>query len=165
VPVVARPDLLLTYMDHDRARLTTNHAKVFHLNSLYGVALRPPHRQLGRDLLPIASLNSVTLLGGEMVGRAYGGGLLKLEPTEADHLPVPSVSLLQATEKELRAVRPQLASALRQGKLAEAVALVDRVILSGQLGLTHSDVRALRDARELLFSRRIVRGKSGRANP
>lgn len=165
VPVVPQADLLLTYMDHDRPRLTTNHANVFHLNSLYGVTLRPPHRQLGRDLLPIASLNSVSLLGGEMVGRAYGGGLLKLEPTEADHLPLPSVSLLQSTERELRALRPQLASALRQGQLAEAIKLVDRILLSGQLGLSHAAVQALRDARELLFSRRIARGKSGRANP
>lgn len=156
VPVVPVPDLLLTYMDQHRPRLITNAAKVAHLNSLYGVALRPGMRQLGRDLLPIASLNSVTLLGSEVVGRSYGGGLLKLEPKEADKLPVPSAERLGMVADELRALRPQLAKHLRGGRLMEAAALVDAVVLPdlapGQLG-------RLRAARELLYERRTTRGK------
>lgn len=160
VPLVAVPDLLLTYMDHERPRLTTNEAGVHHLNSLYGVALQKEKKKLGRELLPLVALNSVTLLGSEMVGRAYGGGLLKLEPKEADKLPVPSFQVTEATAKELRALRPQVGLALRRGELAKAITLVDHIILTGELGLTHTEVQSLREARELLFSRRIARGKS-----
>jgi hypothetical protein len=163
VPIVKRPDLLLTYMDHDRPRLTTNAANVYHVNSLYGVTLRQGLRELGRSLLPLASLNSLTLLGAEIVGRAYGGGLLKLEPTEADRMPVPSGSLVRAAEKELRALRPQLATHLRKGALSKAVQLVDRVLLVRHLGLTHKQLTALRDARQALFGRRISRVRGLRA--
>lgn len=159
VPVVEVPDLFLTYMDHDRPRLITNAAKVAHLNSLYGVTLKPEHRQLGRDLLPIASLNSVTLLGAEMVGRSYGGGLLKLEPKEADLLPVPSPATVEATASDLRALRPQLAKWLRQGKLLNAVDLVDTVLLREHLSVSKAKIESLRGAREVLFSRRTSRGK------
>lgn len=162
VPVVAVPDLLLTYMDHDRPRLVCNAAKVAHLNSIYGVSLKREHRQLGRDLLPIASLNSVTLLGAEMVGRSYGGGLLKLEPREADLLPVPSPPALRNVASELRALRPQLAKWLRQGKLANAVDLVDGVLLRGHLDVPESKIEVLREAREVLFSRRTTRGRGKR---
>lgn len=159
VPVVAVPDLLLTYMDHDRPRLVCNAAKVAHINSVYGVRLKGEHRQLGRDLLPIASLNSVTLLGAEMVGRSYGGGLLKLEPKEADLLPVPSPTAIREVASGLRALRPQLSTWLRQGKLANAVDLVDGVVLRECLDIPQSKIDVLRQARELLFSRRTARGK------
>ena len=80
VPLVKPADLLLTYMNADTPRLCTNRKSVYHLNSVHGVYLRKGLRQLGMDLLPLASLNSMTLLGAETVGRAYGGGMLKLEP-------------------------------------------------------------------------------------
>jgi adenine-specific DNA-methyltransferase len=163
VPMVPVADLLLTYMDRDRPRLVTNRAGVRHLNSLYGVTLRPERKHIGMDLLPIATLNSVTLLGAELVGRAYGGGILKLEPREADKLPVPSLTLIDRCSERLRALRPQLSVTLRQGKLTEAVKMVDRVLLTEGAGFSHEQLREVRDAREVLFGRRVSRaaGKHG----
>lgn len=162
VPLVDRPDLLFTYMNHDRPRLTTNDAGVHALNSLYGVRLKDNRRAIGRELLPAACLNSLTLLGGEMVGRAYGGGLLKHEPREADLLPVPSFGMLEATGEELRSLLPQVAGLLRSGDGSAAVEVVDRALLERHLGLSRAQVDQLRKARDLLFRRRIVRGRGGR---
>jgi len=164
VPVKAVPDILLTYMDHVRPRLTTNLAGVRFLNSLYGLTLRLDHRKLGMDLLPLASINSLTLLGAEMVGRAYGGGLLKLEPTEADKLPVPSPDVLIAFEGELRALRPQVNQALGRGKLFDAVKLIDRVVLTQACGLTHGQIKSIQESREVLFGRREARSRSANAS-
>lgn len=162
VPLVPAADLFLTYMDRDRPRLITNRVRAYHLNSLYGVTLRPEHRRLGKDLLPIAALNSLSILGAEIVGRAYGGGLLKIEPREADRMPMPAPALVEAVATELRALRPQLSVALRQGRLQEAVTLVDRVVLTHGIGLAYGELQALREAREVLYGRRITR--SGRGN-
>ncbi len=157
VPTVRVPDLFLTYMNHDTPRLVTNDARVGYLNSVHGVNLHRGLVTLGRKLLPVASLNSLTLLGAELVGRSYGGGLLKVEPKEADVLPVPSPESLAEIEDELRALAPHLAQHLRQGNLLEAVKKVDRVLLIDHLGLKRAEVESLRNARESLFARRVAR--------
>ena len=80
VPLVPPADLLLTYMNADTPRVSTNRAGVRHLNSVHGIYLRPGVRRLGADLLPLACLNSFTLLGAETVSRAYGGGISRSSP-------------------------------------------------------------------------------------
>lgn len=161
VPLVKPADLLLTYMNADTPRLTTNRAKAHHLNSVHGVYLRPEHKRLGLDMLPLASLNSLTLVGAETVGRAYGGGMLKLEPKEADRLPVPSPELVAAARAALSNIRPQMASHLRGGGLLEAARMVDNILLVGELGMPRSEVRSLRDAHAELTARRVARNSRG----
>ena len=162
VPLVEQPDLLFTYMNHDRPRLTSNGSKVHILNSLYGVKLKPTVQALGVAALPIACLNTVSLLGSEIVGRAYGGGLLKHEPREADLLPVPGQALLTAAKAELEAIAPQLSVALRQNDLLRAVESVDEILLARHMHLATDTLSQLREAREALFQRRVTRGKSTR---
>lgn len=161
VPNLAPADLLLTYMNADTPRLSTNAAKAAHLNSVHGVYLAPKVRKLGQALLPLASLTSMTLVGAETVGRAYGGGMLKLEPREADRLPVPPAALVEAAAERLTTIRPQVAGLLRSGKLTEASKLVDDVLLVGELGMARADVRVLRNAHAELTARRAARGRRG----
>lgn len=52
-------------------------------------------------MLPIASLNSVTLLGAELAGGSYGGGILNIEPREADRWWMPSAALLWQHRSQL----------------------------------------------------------------
>jgi hypothetical protein len=155
--MVEAPHLFLTYMNHDAPRLVHNSAGVPYLNSIHGVRLRTGHQRLGQELLPVAALNSMTVLGAELVGRAYGGGMLKLEPKEADVLPIPSKALVQAAADHLRAVRPQLGPALRGGALLDAAALVDEALLVHGAGLSRKDLKLLRDARTAMFERRAAR--------
>lgn len=159
VPYLRPADLLLTYMNADTARLCRNTAKVHHLNSVHGVYLSAGHRALGQDLLPLASLNSVTLLGAEVVGRAYGGGVLKLEPREADRWPMPSPALLTSRSAELRSVRRRVRDLLAAGRLFEASAVVDGALFptDHELNDHFTDLRA---GREALHDRRVVRSRS-----
>jgi len=158
VPLVPPADLLLTYMNADTPRLTTNAAHVRHLNSVHGVYLRPEIRSLGRELLPMASLNSLTLLGAELVGRAYGGGMLKLEPREADELPVPTPAVVQAAGPALQARRPAIRGALRRGDLQAAVRIVDQVLLRDHLKINEGQHAELVAAHALMTARRVARG-------
>ncbi len=166
VPLVPPADLLLTYMNADTPRLCLNAAKVHHLNSVHGLYLHDEIRDDPRDprsvagLLPVASLSTVTLLGAETVGRAYGGGMLKLEPREADRLPVPSPALVAAHADALALLRPAVLSALRMGSVTDAAALVDEVLLVQGLGLSCADVAALREAHAALAARRVARGST-----
>ncbi|MDY7094773.1 MAG: N-6 DNA methylase [Acidobacteriota bacterium] len=159
VPKVSVPDLLLTYMNHDTPRLVSNSARCLFLNSVHGVYLRNGLRKLGSSVLPVASLNSLTLLGAELVGRSYGGGMLKLEPKEADKLPVPAPECLEALASELRDLKPSVAQCLEAGDLDAAVKLVDQLLLHDQLGLSNGAIQRLSEARQRLFQRRVTRGR------
>ena len=111
------------------------------------------------NLLPMASLNSVTLLGAETVGRAYGGGMLKLEPGEADQLPVPSVALVLRMREELWKLRSPVTRRLASGDLLGAVELVDRVLLRDGLRVSQQSLLDVRHAHAELTARRVARGK------
>ncbi|MGH2707407.1 MAG: SAM-dependent methyltransferase, partial [Actinomycetota bacterium] len=146
-----------TYMNDVAPRLVENRAGVRHLNSIHGVYLREGLLGLGANLLPLAALNTVTLLGAEIVGRSYGGGILKLEPKEADLLPVPSIEVLTAASSGLRTLRPKVAALLGQGALLEAVEMVDKVLLESRIGVRTSQLGTLRKAWRTLFDRRQTR--------
>ncbi|GAA0603344.1 SAM-dependent DNA methyltransferase [Kribbella sandramycini] len=164
VPYQQPADLLLTYMNADTPRLCTNRVRTHHLNSVHGVYLRSEVRKTGVDLLPLASLNSVTLLGAETVGRAYGGGVLKVEPREADQLPMPAPALVESRRKELSALRGRVGASLRQGRLLEAVRAVDEVVLVDALGMSGRQLSAVRAAHAEMAARRSARGKDARSD-
>ncbi len=159
VPLVPPADVLLTYMNADRPHLTGNRAGVHHLNSVHGVYLHAGLRRTGAELLPLAALNTLTLIGAETIGRAYGGGLLKLEPREADLLPMPSVATIAAAAPALRAIRHAVATALANRRLHEATALVDAVLLDEAAGVKAADLDLLVTARQVLADRRAARGR------
>lgn len=162
VPLVGVADLFLTYMNADTARFCANSARVHNLNSVHGVYLRKGLQKLGRKYLPIATLNSMTVLGAEIVGRAYGGGMLKVEPKEADRLPVPAEALLRKAAQDLDAIRPRVESLLSEGDLLRAVELVDDCLLIRHAHMTQAQVEALRHAHVDLRGRRTSRGNKAR---
>ena len=159
-PLLAPADLLLTCMNADTPRLTSNSAGAHHLNSVHGVYLRNDVSDLGKELLPLASVNSVTLLHAEIVGRTYGGGILKLEPREADVWAMPSPELVQRRSRQLRASRTEVASLLAAGDLLLAARTVDRALF-GRL-LSANELGAVRKGHEAMTQRRLARAKRGR---
>jgi adenine-specific DNA-methyltransferase len=158
VPLAPKADLFLTYMNADSVRISANTAGVRHLNSVHGITLASDYRRVGKSLLAMGSLSAMTLLGAEMMGRAYGGGLLKIEPREADMLPMPSLDLLKRSEAKLKEVAPEVRVQLSMGDLIGASTTVDRVLFEGIEGAgSETSAALLREARAKYLARRVAR--------
>jgi adenine-specific DNA methylase len=161
VPLARKADAFLTYMNADSPRLATNQAGALHLNSVHGVYFHADTRKLGKSLLPLAALNSVTMLGAEFTGRAFGGGMLKMEPGEAALWGVPSFSAVNSASEQLEAIRTTIVDLLQKGETFSAVSIVDQVLLKEALGMTNEDIAYVREARDSLANRRKSRGRRG----
>jgi adenine-specific DNA-methyltransferase len=147
LPKRGAPDAFLTYMNNAFPRLVVNEAGALSTNTIHNVSL------LNGDsatALAVAFYNSLTLLSAELVGRSYGGGILKLEPTEAERLLVPSFTPDLAKHLE------EIDESLRRRDLRSVLDVVDAAVLK-PLGVTASEIAGLRRAREKLFTRRRTR--------
>lgn len=153
-PMVSPPDLFFTYMSHRYPRLIANQARVSFVNSMHGLRL-VENKQLAKSALPLLALNSLTILGAEIHGRSYGGGILKMEPREAAALPVPSPADLQSAWAIIKEERSQLDRRLRDGRWTSVLARIDEVLLSMTLKLQPAEVEALHEAARSLRERRL----------
>jgi adenine-specific DNA-methyltransferase len=112
---------------------------------------------VGARTLAVAFSNSLTFAFSEVLGRSYGGGVLELEPTEAEKMPVP----LRGAES-LDFV--EVDRLLRLDRLDQALDLVDSHLLHENLGLSLSDIQGLRGIWRKLMERRVRRRAQGGAS-
>lgn len=153
--MVPAPDLYFTYMSHRYPRLITNSAKTTFVNSMHGLRLRDDIPKVARDALPLLAFNSVTMLGAEVFGRSYGGGILKMEPREAAILPVPQLDALGNAWERLKPRRSAMSRALDRGEWTNVVKTVDEALLIESLGLGREQVSALHEGARSLRARRM----------
>jgi adenine-specific DNA methylase len=154
-PMVSAPDLFFTYMSHRYPRLVANTAGVSFLNSMHGLRLERGVSKTARAALPLLSLNSVSMLGAEVHGRSYGGGVLKMEPREAALLPVPRPDELLRAWAVLRNERDRLGRQLQQGLWTNVTKRIDDVLLQQTMGLSGEEAAELHEAAASLRERRM----------
>lgn len=159
VPLGDPGDLVITYMSSEMVRIFSNPERMYQLNSLHRFELNEGVREIGKRLIGIASLNSLTLIGSELLGRAYGGGVLKLELKELKMLPMFSPQLLKRAETDLAAVTDEVDNLLRTGQALAASKIVDDILLKKRLKLSAGDLAILQSAHEKLRSERLERAK------
>ncbi len=137
VPHVRIADAFLSYMAGEQPLLVVNAANLVAPNTVHILRFTR-----GYDPLQCAASwrSSLTRLSCELEGHALGGGLFKLEPSEAENVLVirPRAALFTT-----------LMSQLCGGglKSAEQISdITDRYVLRRQLGLSQADCATLRDA-------------------
>lgn len=162
-PMVAPPDLFVTYMSHRYPRLITNAAGVTFVNSMHGIRLEQGLPRETRAALPYMVLNAATMLGAEVHGRSYGGGVLKLEPREAAMLPVPGPDAMADAWRRLKPEHQKLSRQLEQGVWVPVAKRVDEALLVGACGVPAGEVAQLHAAAVDLRRSRIGRGADGPA--
>lgn len=148
-PSLWRPDLFLLRQIHRAPRLTVNAAAATSTDTVHRV-------RLVADVDPAALAavfhNSVTFAFAEIMGRSYGGGVLELEPREAEQLPIPRPD---CADPDL--VR-DVDLLLKADEVDKALDVVDRRVLIDGLGLPAAVVADCRAAWASLRDRRKRRG-------
>lgn len=154
VPHVYEADAFLTYMNGLQSQFVVNDAKAVAPNTLHLVRLRNGSTLTATDLAALWQ-TSLTALSVELEGHAMGGGMLKLEPSEAKQILIPKL------EKPLpKSFANQLDKLLRAGKQKEANELADEKVLENLLGFSKSEIKSLRQGAKRLRERRYYKNKN-----
>lgn len=147
VPSVWTPDAFMLRQVHAYPKIILNQAGATCTDTIHRVKFLN-----GKDGHTVAAafLNSLTFAFAEVVGRSYGGGVLELEPNEAEELPM---SFVGAEKLDL----DQIHTLLLDEKIDEVLNITDRILLVDGLGLTLKDAKRLRNVWKTLRDRRINR--------
>jgi hypothetical protein len=99
--------------------------------------------------LALGMLSSLSQLSAELVGRSYGGGILKVEPGETSKLLVPLLP-----HETIVDLAPRVDSLMRAGDGHLATEAVDQALVENTAWLSDQTLRGIREARNLVFLRR-----------
>lgn len=147
-PSLWMPDLFMLRQIHRAPRLTVNAAAATSTDTVHRVRSKP-----GVNPAALAAVfhNSATFAFAEIMGRSYGGGILELEPHEAEQLPIPAPGYANADLVE------DVDLLVKANEVDKALDLVDRVVLIDGLGLSADVVAGCRAAWTALRDRRTKR--------
>lgn len=146
VPSVHRPDAFMLRQVHQYPRLSLNGIAATSTDTVHRVRIKTG---VNPRALAAGFHNSATFLFAEAFGRSYGGGVLELEPSEADRLLLPYRSADEALFAEVD-------RCLRLNDTATLVDVVDRTTL-GRMGYDTTTIETIRSAGARLRDRRLGR--------
>ncbi len=147
VPSVYVSDGFMFRQIHRYPLLVVNDAKATSTDTIHRVRFK---KEINPHLLAATLFNSLTLAWAEVCGRSYGGGVLELEPMEAEELPVPY-------DPNCNIDIEKVDSLLRANNEYEALDYVDKIVLKDKLGFDNIMISNIRNAWEELRDRRINR--------
>jgi len=152
VPHVYQPDAFLTYMSGDTPRLVANDAGVVAPNTLHILRIHEGI-EVPNNIVAMLWRTSLTHLSVEIEGHALGGGMLKLEPGEAEQVLLPTLTNARCYER----LPMELDKIAREQGDDVCTMHADRELLQGMLGLSAADVDLLRTSAQALRERRTSR--------
>jgi adenine-specific DNA-methyltransferase len=150
VPSVWTPDAFLFRQIYDFPRVVLNQAGATSTDTIHRLTCR-----VGRPERVIANTYTwLTAASAEIEGRSYGGGVLELEPTEAERLMMPA---------KLNGAMPltECDRLTRAGRLDDVLEENARIVLMGHMGLSRTDCQLLRNIWMKMRDRRMARRRRG----
>ena len=151
VPSVWNPDGFLFRQIYDFPRVVLNQAGATSTDTIHRLSAKtsPPERVIAN------TYTWLTAASAEIEGRSYGGGVLELEPTEAERLMMPAV---------LNGAMPlsECDRLTRAGRLNDVLEANADIVLREHMGLSREETLMLRDIWVRMRDRRMARRKSGR---
>lgn len=146
VPSVWTPEGFLFRQIYDFPRVVLNQTDATSTDTIH--RLTSKHHNPERVIAN--TYTWLTAASAEIEGRSYGGGVLELEPTEAERLLVPAQlnGALPLTECDRLTRAGQLDTVLEENA---------RIVLMGHMGLSRPECRMLRDIWIKMRDRRMAR--------
>lgn len=138
VPHIRVPDAFLSYMSGEIPRLVRNRSNLVAPNTLHLVRF---DKTVSPETFIGGWYSSLTRLSCELEGHAMGGGMLKLEPSEAENVLI----ALPYPREQSHLVR-EADTLIRQEREDAALDLIDRHVLRRRLGLSATQCCTLREA-------------------
>ena len=154
-PSLWTPDAFLFRQIYHYPKLVLNPARAVSTDTIHRVRYHQPER--GAQITA-SFLNALTFAFSETMGRSYGGGVLELEPNEADALPIP---YFDSTVLDFEA----LDELERAGNIEAILEITDRVLLRDGLHFDASDIARFRRIWRKLSGRRVGRKTNRRKIP
>jgi len=145
VPSVWAPDAFLFRQIYDFPRAVLNQAKATATDTIHRMTCR-----VNKELVVTNSFTYLTAASAEIEGRSYGGGVLELEPTEAERLLMPSILGAGLSLREI----DQL---VRAGKIDVVLEENARLILKEAVALSSAECQTLKQIWEKMRDRRMAR--------
>jgi len=145
VPSVWNPDCFLFRQIYDFPRVVLNEAGATSTDTIHRMKCRTTPEIVAANLY-----THLTAASAEIEGRSYGGGVLELEPNEADSLLVPAKLAMALPLDECDRL-------VRAGRLVDVLAENDRLVLRGVLGLSKSECVTLHNIWVKMRDRRMNR--------
>lgn len=149
VPSVWIPDGFLFRQIYDFPRVVLNQAGATSTDTIHRLTCKAekPERVIAN------TYTWLTAASAEIEGRSYGGGVLELEPTEAERLLMPA---------KLNGAMPlaECDRLTRAGQLDDVLEENARIVLMGHMGLSKADCQLLRNIWMKMRDRRMARRRS-----
>ena len=147
VPSLWAPAAFMLRQIHAYPKLILNSAGATSTDTIHRVKLT---NGVKPRIAASAFLNSLTFAFAEVIGRSYGGGVLELEPNEAEALPLPLIGAEKLSFLTLHHM-------LMRDEIGAVLKITDDVLLRQGLGLSRTEISGLRTIWDKLRDRRINR--------
>jgi adenine-specific DNA methylase len=149
VPSIWSPDAFMFRQIHDFPHFVVNGAQAISTDTIHRVK-----QNTDNDFNQVLFYTYLTAATAEIEGRSYGGGVLELEPTEAEKLLIPNPEYVNLKELNYSVSRKENGKFLHDNSY---------YILNRFLNYSNDEIFLLESVYKKLFSRRTNRKKTNHA--